>query len=152
MSKTPTALMETTESGVETGSSTIFLGISRWSLHPKGRAVKAAEPAQAHIPAECGGQDLLWGTNWKTCAFLVGELSGGDISAEGRASRLLGTLQYDLAHYPRGKEVEALSSSGLVGPSKCLWICTTLVDQVCIGILPHPRKDHQNGGYLLWAV
>ena len=34
----------------------------------------------------------------------------------------------------------------------CLWICITLVDQVCIGILPHPRKDHQNGGYLLWAV
>ena len=35
MSKTPTALMETAESGVETGSSTIFLGRSRWSLHPK---------------------------------------------------------------------------------------------------------------------
>ena len=73
----------------------------------------------------------------------------------GRASRfhrLLGTLQYDLAHYPRGKEIESGSSSGLVGPSKCLWICTILVDQVCIRVLPHPRKDHQNGGYLLQAV
>ena len=155
MSKTPTALMETAESGMETGSSTIFLGRSNWSLHPKGRAVKAAEPVQAHIPAQCGGQDLLWGANWNTGVVLVGELSGGYISAEGRASRLprlLGTLQYDLAHYPRGEELEAGSSSGLVGPSKCLLICMTLVDQVCIGILPHPRKDHQNGGYLLWAV
>ena len=69
-----------------------------------------------------------------------------------RLPRLLATLKYDLAHYPRGKEVDAGSSSGLVRPSKCLWICTTVVDQVYIGILSHPRKDHQNGGYLVWAV
>ena len=147
--------METAESIVETGSSTILLGRSRWNLHPKGRAVEAAEPVQVHIPAECGGQDLLWGVNWKTGAVLLGELSSGCISTEGRAlmlPRLLGTLQYDLAHYPRGKEVKAGSSSGLVRPTKCLWNCSTLVDQVCIGTLPHPRKDHQNGGYLIWAV
>ena len=37
-----------------------------------------------------------------------------------RLPRLLGTLQYDLAQYPRGKEVEAGSSSGLVGPKQML--------------------------------
>ena len=84
MSKTTRALMETAESSVETGSGMIFLGRSRWSLHPKGRAVKAAEPVQAHIPAEYGGQDLLWSANWKTGAVLVAESSHGYISGEGR--------------------------------------------------------------------